>query len=37
LNEKIPAEEMKDALFSLFKSYGNILQIIVKKNLKMKG
>ena len=37
LNEKIKKEEMQHSLFHLFSLYGDILEITVKRNLKMKG
>eukprot|EP00344_Euplotes_crassus_P004554 CAMPEP_0197004468 /NCGR_PEP_ID=MMETSP1380-20130617/23136_1 /TAXON_ID=5936 /ORGANISM="Euplotes crassus, Strain CT5" /LENGTH=238 /DNA_ID=CAMNT_0042423265 /DNA_START=1 /DNA_END=718 /DNA_ORIENTATION=- len=37
LNEKIKKDDMQHSLFHLFGLYGDILEITVKKNLKMKG
>ena len=37
LNEKIKKDEMQHSLFHLFSLYGDILEITVKRNLKMKG
>ena len=37
LNEKIPIDEMRDALFTLFMKFGKIVDVMVKKNLKMRG
>ena len=37
LEERIKIEEVKDALKELFSEYGNILEIVAKKNMKAKG
>jgi len=37
LNEKIPIDEMRDALFTMFMKFGKIVDVMVKKNLKMRG
>lgn len=37
LNEKIKLEELKKALYYLFSSYGNILEIIARKTYKLRG
>lgn len=37
LNEKIKKDELQHSLFHLFSLYGNILEITVKRNMKMKG
>lgn len=37
LNEKVPLEELKDTLFNIFEEYGEILDIVAKKNIRMRG
>ncbi|CAD8138182.1 unnamed protein product [Paramecium octaurelia] len=37
LNEKVTAEEMRQTLFALFSQSGKVLDIIVKKNILMRG
>jgi len=37
LNEKVKIDELKQALFYQFSPYGEILDIIAKKNIKMRG
>ncbi|CAD8150328.1 unnamed protein product [Paramecium pentaurelia] len=37
LNEKVTAEEMRQTLYALFSQSGKVLDIIVKKNILMRG
>ncbi|CAA9998019.1 unnamed protein product [Nesidiocoris tenuis] len=37
LNEKVKKEEMKKSLYAIFSQFGQILDIVLIKNLKMKG
>ena len=37
LNEKVPLNEMKQTLYLLFSKYGPVLDIIMKKNIMMRG
>ncbi|KDQ17346.1 hypothetical protein BOTBODRAFT_30171 [Botryobasidium botryosum FD-172 SS1] len=37
LNEKVKKEELRTQLYALFSSYGNILDIVAQRGLKMKG
>lgn len=37
LNEKVPIDELRDALHVLFSQHGEVLTVVVKKNIKMRG
>lgn len=37
LEERVKAEPLKEALFAVFSEYGNIIDVVAKKNLKAKG
>uniref|UniRef100_A0A3Q1IE16 RRM domain-containing protein n=1 Tax=Anabas testudineus TaxID=64144 RepID=A0A3Q1IE16_ANATE len=37
LNEKIKKDELKKSLYAIFSQFGQILDILVARNLKMKG
>ena len=37
LNDKIKIDELKENLFHLFSEFGDIISIIAKKNIKMRG
>jgi len=37
LNDKVKKEELRTQLYALFSSYGNILDIVAQRGLKMKG
>lgn len=37
LNEKISISEMKETLMEIFSQYGEILQVVLKKNIRMRG
>jgi len=37
LNEKVKIEELKQSLFFLFSPYGEIVDIVAKRNIKMRG
>jgi len=37
LNDKVNKEELKSQLFSLFTTYGKIIDIVASKNQKMRG
>ena len=37
LNERVHIEDMKQALYDIFYKYGKILDIKVKRNIRMRG
>lgn len=37
LEERIKADQLKEALTDIFSEYGNVIDIVAKKNLKAKG
>ncbi|RNA01297.1 U2 small nuclear ribonucleo B -like, partial [Brachionus plicatilis] len=37
LNEKIKKEELKKSLYAIFSQFGQIIDIVAKKHLKMRG
>ncbi|KAM3129521.1 hypothetical protein pb186bvf_018356 [Paramecium bursaria] len=37
LNEKIQIEDMRQTLYALFSQYGSVIDVVTKKNIKMRG
>lgn len=37
LNERVRIEDLKDALREMFEEHGEIIEIIAKRNIKMRG
>lgn len=37
MNERVKIPDLKNALYQIFSQYGDIVEVVAKKNVKMRG